>query len=384
MRFEFATASRIVFGPGALREAGPAARAMGTKALVVTGATSERARPLLDLLEEVGVASELIPLSGEPTILQVQHASDLSRRSGCDLVIGFGGGSVMDAAKAVAALATNPGELLDYLEVIGRGRQLANATAPCIVVPTTAGTGSEVTRNAVIASPEHRVKVSLRSPHMLPDLAIVDPDLTMRLPPAVTAGTGLDALSQLVEPYVSRRASAFVDPLCSDGIGLVARSLEPAFESNDATARENMSLAAMFSGLALANSGLGAVHGIAGPLGGMFPGAPHGQVCGRLLGPVMRTNIAAVAKRAPTSPARDRYIEVARLLTADAGASSEDGAAWVEALCERLDIPRLGSLGVSSTDIDDLVAKSMRASSMKANPIELTKEELAGILESAL
>jgi alcohol dehydrogenase class IV len=253
-----------------------------------------------------------------------------------------------------------------------------------MVMPTTAGTGSEVTRNAVIASPEHRVKVSLRSPHMLPRLAIVDPELTMGLPPVVTAGTGLDALSQLVEPYVSRKASPFVDPLCRDGIGLVARSLEQAFESDDASARENMSLAAMFSGLALANAGLGAVHGIAGPLGGMFPGAPHGQVCGRLLGPVMRTNIAAVADLAPTSPARTRYAEVARLLTQDANASAEDGATWIEGLCERLGVPRLGSLGVSASDIDDLVEKSIRASSMKANPIQLTHEELARIIESAI
>jgi alcohol dehydrogenase class IV len=384
MRFEFATAQRIVFGPGTLEEAGPAAAAMGNRALVVGGGSTERVRPLVDLLEEAGVVPELVPLSGEPTIMQIQHATDLCRRAGCDLVIGFGGGSVLDTAKAVAALAANPGELLDYLEVIGRGRKLARPSLPCIVVPTTAGTGSEVTRNAVIASPEHRVKVSLRSPHMLPRLAIVDPELTMGLPPTVTAGTGLDALSQLVEPYVSRKASPLIDPLCRDGIGLVSRSLEQAYESDDATARESMSLAAMYSGLALANAGLGAVHGIAGPLGGMFPGAPHGQVCGRLLGPVMRTNMAAITDRAPMIPARARYVEIARILTADKNASAEDGVTWVENLCERLGVPRLGALGVSPADIDDLVDKSMRASSMKANPIELTHQELTGILESAM
>jgi alcohol dehydrogenase class IV len=384
VRFEFATAGRILFGPGTLAEAGPAAAALGTRALVVTGRKPERAAPLLEHLREHGVSSETFAIAGEPTTVEVQKACARARETGCDLVIGMGGGSVVDTAKAVSALLANPGELLDYLEVIGRGQELARPSAPCIAVPTTAGTGSEVTRNAVITSPEHGVKVSLRSPHMLPRLAIVDPERTHGLPPAITAGTGLDALSQLVEPYVSRRASPLVDPLCREGMALVARALEPACSRDDADARVDMSLAALFSGLALANAGLGAVHGIAGPLGGMFPGAPHGQVCGRLLGPVMRANIDALAQREPRSPVRARYVEVARILTGDRTVSAGDGAAWVEALCERLCLPRLRAHGVRASDLDELVQKSTRASSMKANPLDLTGVELAALLERAL
>ena len=207
------------------------------------------------------------------------------------------------------------GELLDYVEIIGRGQALTKPSAPFIAIPTTAGTGSEVTRNAVLASPEHRVKVSLRSPLMLARVALVDPELTYDLPPALTASTGLDALTQLIEPFVCLRANPMTDGLCVEGMRRAARSLRVAFtDGQNKSAREDMAVASLFGGLALANAGLGAVHGFAGPIGGMFP-APHGAVCAALLPHVMTANIRALRQRAPGSEALRRYDKVARLLT---------------------------------------------------------------------
>jgi alcohol dehydrogenase class IV len=272
---------------------------------------------------------------------------------------------------------------LDYLEVIGHGKALAHASAPFIAIPTTAGTGSEVTRNAVLASPEYRVKVSLRSPLMLPMIALVDPALTTDLPPAITASTGLDALTQLIEPYVCSRANPMTDALCIEGIQRAARSLRKAFENgSDLAAREDMAVASLFGGLALANAGLGAVHGFAGPIGGMFP-APHGAICAALLPQVMEANIRALGQRQPHSDALRRYDEVARLLTTRRDARCGDGVEWVRALISDLRIPKLATYGIASAHLPEIVEKAEHASSMKANPIALTKAELQSILEKS-
>ena len=275
MNFEFATATRIVFGSGKLAEAGSIARGLGQRALLVTGADPARAARLGELLDKAGVEFVTFAVAGEPSVALAVAGAELARTGRCELVIACGGGSVIDAGKAIAALATNLGDPLDFLEVVGRGQPLRAAPLPFIAIPTTAGTGAEVTRNAVLAVPEQRVKVSLRSPLMLPRVALVDPELTLGLPPALTASTGLDALTQLLEPFVSGRANPFTDALCRDGLRRCARSLRRAFhDGQDAAAREDMALASLFGGLALANAGLGAVHGFAGPIGGMFP-APH-------------------------------------------------------------------------------------------------------------
>jgi alcohol dehydrogenase class IV len=299
------------------------------------------------------------------------------------LVIGFGGGSAIDAAKAIAALLTNPGALLDYLEVIGQAQPLQRQAAPMIAIPTTAGTGAEVTRNAVLASPPHLVKVSLRSPLMLPTLAVVDPELTLALPPDVTASTGLDALTQLIEPFVSARANPLTDAICREGLRRAARSLQRAVEhGEDRDAREDMAVASLFGGLALANAALGAVHGFAGAVGGMFP-APHGAVCAALLAEVMDMNLRALRQRAPASPALARYEEVARLLTGNDRASAQDGVLWVRYLIAALRIPPLGAYGVKPEDVPALCAKAAAASSMKGNPIALDPAELDEILTRA-
>ncbi len=384
MRFEFATATRIIFGPGTLAEIGPPARELGTHALLVTGRDSTRAAPLLALLQSAGIAITPCAIAREPTVDDISRGLALARAAGCDLVIGFGGGAALDSAKAIAALLTNDGALLDYLEVIGRAQPLARPGAPCIAIPTTAGTGSEVTRNAVLAAPAHRVKVSLRSPHLLPGVALVDPALTLGLPPALTAATGFDALTQLIEPYVSPRANPLTDALCGDGLRRVARSLRLAFEHGaDLAARTDMALASLHGGLALANAGLGAVHGFAGPIGGMFP-APHGAVCAALLPHVMAANLAALRARLPGSPALARYDEVARLLTGRPLATADDGVDWVRTLVSDLLIPPLSAFGITPGDSSAIVAASAKASSMKANPIPLHEHELADILARAL
>ena len=384
MRFEFATATRIIFGPGALREVGPLARGFGACALLVTGSNPHRAEPLLALLREQGVGCSPFSVPGEPEIETVRQGVALARQEDCSMVIAFGGGSALDAGKGIAAMLANTGELLDYLEVIGRGMALTKSSVPFIAIPTTAGTGTEVTRNAVLASPEHRVKVSLRSPLMLAKAAVVDPELTYDLPPAITASTGLDALTQLIEPYVSSRANPMTDALCVEGTRRAARSLRTAFtDGGDAAARMDMSVASLFGGLALANAGLGAVHGFAGPIGGQFL-APHGAVCAALLPHVMEANLRALRQRQPEADTLRRYEEVARLVTGSAAATADAGIEWVQNLVADLKIPALGHYGLTRAHTADLVAKASHASSMKGNPIALTPEEMAGILERAL
>lgn len=381
MRFEFATATRILFGRGCLDGIGALAAEFGRQALLVTGRHPDRAQPVVQRLLDAGISVHTFPIAGEPTIDDVEHGCADARTAGVQFIIGCGGGSAIDAGKAIAALLTNGGDVLDYLEVIGRGTPLMRPSAPCIAIPMTAGTGAEVTRNAVLASPVHRVKASLRSPHLLPRVALVDPALTDDLPPEPTATTGLDALTQLIEPYVSARANPLTDALCVDGIRRVAGALSRAVEHgrHDAAARDDLALGSLFGGLALANAGLGAVHGFAAPIGGRFP-APHGAVCAALLPHVMAMNLQALRQRAPLHPALRRYEEVARLLTGSPGASADDGVRWTRELVGRLRIPRLSHYGITAADHATLVADAGRASSMKANPLPLTAAELGAIL----
>jgi len=384
MNFEFATATRIIFGPGRLREVGPLAAQCGRRAFVVTGRNSQRAEPLFSLLRENQIDSVPFSVAGEPEIQTVENAVAAARREQCDLVISIGGGSVIDAGKAVAAMMGNSGELLDYVEVIGRGNALASPSAPFIAIPTTAGTGAEVTRNAVLASPHDRLKVSLRSPFMLPELALVDPELTYDLPPEITASTGLDALTQLIEPYVSSRANPLTDALCTKGLHRIARSLRRAvLDGRDHPAREDMALASLLGGLALANAGLGAVHGLAGPIGGMFP-APHGAVCGVLLPHVMEINLRALRTSRPNSEAVRRYATVAGLLTGKPEATADDGVEWVRQLVKDFKIPGLSTYGVRGDHSVDLAEKAANSSSIKGNPLLLNSAEFIRAVQAAL
>ncbi|MEY4938560.1 MAG: hypothetical protein RIQ93_295 [Verrucomicrobiota bacterium] len=384
MRFEFAAPARVIFAPGALAGVGALAGGFGRHALVVTGRDPRRASRLQQLLRDAHVATTVCPIPGEPTTDDVIRGAATGRAAGCELVIGFGGGSALDAAKAIAGLLTNDGDLFDYLEVIGRAQPLARPGAPCIAIPTTAGTGSEVTRNAVLVSSLHRLKVSLRSPHLLPRVALVDPELTHELSPALTATTGLDALTQLIEPYVSSRSNPLTDALCGDGIRRAARSLRVATQDGrNQAAREDMALASLFGGLALANAGLGAVHGFAAPIGGRFP-APHGAVCAALLPHVVEANLCALRGRAPDHEALRRYDDIACWLTGRPAATANDAVVWLSRLVTDLQIPSLGRYGITRADVAPLVQAATQASSMKANPVALTADELTGILSRAL
>lgn len=384
MTFEFASPTRILFGCGTFRQVAPLASELGTRVLLVTGRRTPGREALQAELARRGLHTAVFQVSGEPTTDRVVAGTELAKAEQCDLVISLGGGSVIDAAKAIAGLITNGGDVYDYLEVIGRGRTLSKPCAPTIAVPTTAGAGAEVTRNAVLASPCFRVKASLRSPLLLAKVAVVDPELTYDLPPELTASTGLDALTQLIEPYVSHRAHPLTDGFCVEGMRRVARSIERAFhDPKDAPAREDMAFASLLGGLSLANAGLGAVHGFAAPIGGAFP-APHGAVCAALLPHVMATNLAALRQREPSHPALGRYQEVARILTGDPTAIADAGVEWTNALVKRLKIPGLRTYGISEKDFDDLVSKATQASSMKANPIVLTRDELRTLLARAL
>jgi alcohol dehydrogenase class IV len=339
---------------------------------------------LLDHLESLDLAFTTFSVSSEPTLETVRAGVSRAREVACEVVIGYGGGSVIDAGKAIAAMLTNRDDLLDYLEVIGGGQPLTQAPAPYLAVPTTAGTGAEVTRNAVLASPNHGVKVSLRSPLLLPRLAVVDPELTYSLPPHLTAGTGLDALTQLLEPYVCNSPNPITDVLCREGMQRVARALRRAhLDGTDPQAREEMALASLFGGMALANAKLGAVHGLAGALGGMFP-APHGMICARLLPLVTAANVRALKTRAPTSPALERFADLARVLTGHSTATVAEGLDWLQALCSDLAVPPLSRFGLNESAIPQIMAQAQKASSMKGNPIALTEDELADILRQAL
>jgi alcohol dehydrogenase class IV len=383
LSFEFATASRIIFGAGKLNELGkqigePSAKRL----LLVCGYSSDSIPRVREMLLELAVSVTEFQVHGEPTVDVIRDG--IKAAHPCDMVIGLGGGSVLDTGKAIAALVTNPGDVLDYLEVIGKGLGFVNAPLPYIAIPTTAGTGSEVTRNAVIESTEQKLKVSLRSAWLLPQVALVDPELTYNLPPNITASSGLDALTQLIEPFVSIKANPMTDVICREGIYLAAQSLQRAYENGaDKGAREGMALASLFGGLALANAALGAVHGFAAPLGGMLH-APHGTLCACLLPLIMEANLNALAARQPEHPAIARYTEIARILTGDKAASALDGVAWVQHLVNTFQIPALSAYGMTKADFPEAVEKTMKANSFKGNPIALYQEELITILEQAI
>lgn len=384
MRFEFATATRIIFGTGTIDEVPALARSFGRRVLLVIGSEQAFVTRTIDQLRDHDLEVDTFTIEGEPKITTALDGVHRARSIRAEVIVGLGGGSALDTGKAISALLTNPGDPLDYLEVIGRGLALKNQAAPYIAIPTTAGTGSEVTRNAVLASPDHKVKVSLRSPLMLPRLAVIDPALTYSLSPSITASTGLDALTQVIEPYTCNAPNPLTDAICREGMMRAARSLQQAYHhGDDAQAREDMSIAALFGGLALANAKLGAVHGFAGPIGGLFP-APHGAICARLLPFVIEANIKALRSRVPASPVLARYDEVARLLTGTSAAGAEDAIGWLHALCTDLNVPPLSHYGISDIDFPLIVEQAQKASSMKGNPIELSALELREILHQAV
>jgi alcohol dehydrogenase class IV len=379
LNFEFATATQIIFGCGTLKKVPGILKSKGRRILLVTGSDSRRAAVFTELLPAPLFSVSHFRVEREPTTHMITEGVEFARTNGCEAVVGFGGGSVIDSAKAIAALIPNSGDLIEYLEVIGKGRVLENPPVPFIAIPTTAGTGAEVTKNAVIHSPEHQVKVSLRSPLMFPAMAVVDPELTVSMPPHITATTGMDALTHLLETFVSNQPNPFIDMICREGMQSISRSLRTAFEDgSNLKAREDMAFASMLGGMALANVKLGAVHGFAGPMGGMLP-VPHGAVCAALLPAVMKVNFQAVAENHLVH-SFERFHEVGQLLTGNPDAGAEEGIVWVQNMVSQLGIPKLGSFGLSAEYYSLLVEKAKVASSMKGNPVVLDDRQLLEIL----
>jgi alcohol dehydrogenase class IV len=349
--FEFATAGRIVAGAGRGAELPDIVAGLGSRVLVCTGADPARHG---SLLADLGLPAAVFPVAGEPTAELARTAAAAAREHGADVIAAIGGGSVIDLGKAVAMLLANGGDPLDYLEVVGSGQKITQLAAPCVAVPTTAGTGAEVTANAVLAVPGHRLKASLRSPLMIPRVALVDPELTVSCPPPVTAASGLDALTQCLEPFVSVRATPLTDGLAREGLRRAATGLRAAHaDGGDLAARTDMAMCALLGGMALANAKLGAVHG------------------------------RALRSVAPGSSVLDRYAEAAQLLTGKPGATVEDGLAWIGETVSLLGVPGLAAFGLGPGEADGIAAKAATSSSMQGNPVPLSHDELKAVVLQA-
>ena len=378
--FDFGT-GRVIFGPGRAAELGSLIGDWGSRALVCTGSRPDAHRELRATLP---MPSHVFTVSGEPTVQMAEAAVAAARACGADLVVALGGGSVLDMGKTVAMLVGNGGDPLDYLEVIGAGRPITKPSVPFIAIPTTAGTGAEVTENAVLASPEHGRKASVRARSMLPALALVDPLLTIDCPPAVTASSGLDALTQCLEPLVSRNRTPITDALAADGLAQAAAGLRAAYaDGSDVAARTAMARCSLLGGMSLANAKLGAVHGFAGVIGGLVPVA-HGAICAALLAPVTAANVQALRDRDPANPALAAYRRAAVLLTGDPKATAADGVEWIAETVRLLGIRGLAAGGLDPALVDDIVVRTGSSSSTKGNPIQLTGEELHRALVAAL
>jgi alcohol dehydrogenase class IV len=385
MAWEFLTAPRVVFGAGVVARLPEITGGLGSRALLVLGGASADHSGLTGRLQELLPVAALQRCAGEPTAGDVERVVAAARAAGCDHVVAAGGGSALDCGKAAAAMLQNPGSLEDYLEGVGSGRQVEVQPLPVVAVPTTAGTGSEVTKNAVISGPGY--KKSIRSPMMIPEVALVDPELALGTPAAVTAACGMDALTQVLEPCLSNRAQPMTDALALKGVELSGRFLARACEDPaDLEARQGLALASLLGGICLANAGLGAVHGFASPLGALFPVA-HGVACAALLPQVVRANLQASRGGELQGRVWGRFASVAEALTGrrfdDHQAAADAGLAALETLQARLEIPRLAQLGIGRQDFGRIVAGA-RGSSMRYNPVTFDDQQLHAILEAAL
>lgn len=375
--FALALPRNVRFGRGCADDAAATIAALGRRVLVVRGRSAAYADSLVAMIEAEGCTVTVLHGEGEPTLPQVEAGRAAARDAGTDCVVAIGGGSVIDLGKAIAGLAPQAGEVLDHLEGVGRGMPLERDPLPLVALPTTAGTGAEATRNAVIGVPDAGVKVSLRDPRLVPVHAFVDPGLTDGCPAGVTLASGLDAVVQVIEPYLSARANPVTDALCRDAIPRGLTALRRVIEDEDPEARDAMALTSLLGGIALANAGLGAVHGLAGVIGGRT-GMAHGAICGRLLIPVLRANRQAIAAN---GGAITRFDEVSAWIDAafgEAGADPLDAfARWIDGS----DLPRLPA----ATDADrrDWADAAARASSMKANPVTLAPDVLVEIIEQS-
>ena len=382
MKFEFSTAPQIIFGNNSIEKIGQLSLTLGKTCFLVCGRNTLRAEIIQKTLNENKISSIVFQITQEPTVSMIEDGIKKIQSNRCDFVIGIGGGSVIDAAKAIAALSTNSGTIYNYLEVIGLAKPLLNPPLPCIAIPTTSGTGTEVTKNATLICPDHKVKISLRGPQLIPQIAVIDPELTHTMPPFLTACTGLDALTQIIESFVSHCANPVTDALCRDGLNRVRNSLIKAYtDGHNNQARQDMALASLIGGIALSNAKLGAVHGFAGPIGGMFAVA-HGVVCAGLLPNVIEHNIRLLQKNA-LNHVLIRYHEIAQILTRNEDAAPEDAIVWIKEVIETCKIPHLSYYGITKSHFSEIIFKAKNSSSMKGNPILLDDDDLLSILHQA-
>lgn len=379
--FAFATATQILFGRGQAKDAAARISAFGQRVFLLHGRNGARSAWLTAALVDLGCGVTEFPVPAEPDLALIEAGIAQARDMGAQVVIAIGGGAVIDAGKAIAALVPAPRDVMTYLEVVGQGLPLDRAPLPYVAMPTTAGTGAEVTRNAVIAVPEHRRKVSLRDARMLPYLAIVDPALTDHCPPAITLASGLDAITQVIEPYICTRTNPLTDALCRDAIPRGLAALPVLMRAEDAAARDEMAWVSLCGGIALANAGLGAVHGLAGPLGGLT-GAAHGAICGALLPHALKANRARV-----TDPMlRDRMDQVGGWIGAAFGQPQADLAQAADLLADwsrQAGLPGLTALGIDRTVRIAAAEAAASSSSMKANPAALDVQDLMQLMEAA-
>ncbi|EAS42364.1 alcohol dehydrogenase [Photobacterium profundum] len=377
--FQFMTSSRIVFGEGALINSFSTLNQFGYSVLLVTGKDNQRSEPLVNYLKQQNMRYQQVAVLGEPLIAMIEEMAAMGRRFRPDMVISIGGGSVLDAGKALAALIPNQGSVYDYVEVVGRNVPLQAKPLPFIAIPTTSGTGSEVSKNAVLRSAQENVKVSLRSADMLPDLAIIDPTLTYGMDPVLSGCCGMDAFTHLMEAYVCGAPNPLTDMVCEEGLRRLAGAIVPACEGDDPRARSDMSFAAMLGGMALANAKLGAAHGLASSLGGRL-NAPHGLITAQLAPYVMQENVLA-AREAGRADVLNRYRQLACILTSRTDADIADGITWTKRTLERLNLPSVSEYGLCDTMFDEVAEDALLSNAIKGNPLPLNKERLQGILE---
>jgi len=386
LRFEFLNTPQIVFGKGRFQEIGDLLSQYGKRILIAgsESAFSQIKERFEAIISKKKISYEIIFIKGEPDIHQIDSGVELGIKQKADAVLGIGGGSAVDAGKAIAGLISNGGSAKDYMEVIGKGSKITKQPLPYIAIPTTAGTGSEVTKNAVVLSKEDGLKTSIRSPLLIPKVALIDPELMVNVSPEVTAYCGLDALTQLLESYTSIKSQPITDSLAILGIRRIIKSLIFVYENgDDVSSREDIAFAALLSGICLANAGLGAVHGFASPIGGML-GIPHGVVCGALLAPVIEENIRQMVAEIPFNETLAKYATLGELLVdlvfEDIREAADRVIEYTEQISRILKIPKLSKYGLTEKYFDKIIEKAKISSSMRYNPVKLSDEALHRIL----
>jgi len=375
--FAIAMPQRILFGRGEAQKAPALIAPFGKRGLIIHGASATRAQWLLDALAAQGIETLALPCATEPTLAILETTLAQARPFKPDWVAAIGGGAALDLGKALAALLPATTHPLDHLEVVGKGLPLQTPPLPFIALPTTAGTGAEATKNAVIGLPDHGRKVSLRDDRMLARLAIVDPALTDNTPRGTTLASGLDAITQVIEPYVSSKATPFTDALTAPAIPQGLHALKRLMETEDPQARDALAHVSLTGGIALANAGLGAVHGLAGVIGGLTP-APHGAICGALLAPILRLNRAKA-----TGETARRLDEVFQHIAQSLGGAADRAPETLAAWARSAGLPSLTEQGLPASLHAETAKAALSSSSMKGNPVPLGVADLQQALRQA-